>query len=279
MRMTLASGLASLPRAHATVEGLKDRILIIEDDPINGEMLRATLEYSGYKCDIALTAGAGVERLKRNLFHAVIVDLGLPDCSGLELIGALRLISQLPILVVSGHDEEAYKIAAFDNGADDYVVKPFLPAELAARVRAKMRQYRADQSGRTSRDQPFEEEAEVGLSRMERALLALLVRNQGQTVSEIDIIAAIWGAKSAATGADLRSLVLKVRRKLASRRQPLFILNERGVGYYVSSWGRFPRRQLPEADLIAAPQTSANPVPLQRYVTGLDDDAPKQMAG
>lgn len=217
-----------------------EHILIVEDDPIIAEMLRATLDYSGYRCEVAATGAAAVERFRSERPDAVVTDLGLPDTDGLELISVLRSLSQIPVIVVSGRSAEADKIAALDNGADDYIQKPFLPGELIARLRAKLRLYRHDQP--VEPDSLYQLEHDVSLSRMERALLALLVQRQGATVPEEEIIATLWGPECRGTSGDLRSLVLKLRQKLQMERQPLFILNERGVGYYVSAFGRFPQR-------------------------------------
>lgn len=224
-----------------------DRILIVEDDPIICESIRAVLDYCGFTCATAADAASAMGRLRKGNPDAIVVDLGLPDCDGIELIAAMRHASDVPIIVVSGRTAEADKIAALDSGADDYIQKPCLPGELVARVRAKLRQYRSHP--RNQSDTPYEmgPDTECGLSRMERSLLALLVHHQGATVPEDQIIAALWGSASNATGADLRTLVLKLRRKLEELRQPLFVINERGVGYYVSGWGRFPRRRRDEA--------------------------------
>lgn len=221
----------------------KEHILVVEDDPLIGEMVRATLEYSGYTCETALTAASALDRFKSAKPDAIVADLGLPDCDGIGLITVLRGLSQIPVIVVSGRGAESDKIAALDCGADDYIEKPFLPAELVARIRAKLRVARPHQQLEEA-DDPYEIERETDhcLSRMERTLLALLVQHKGATVSEDEIIASLWGPYRKATSADLRSLVLKVRRKLEEQRLPLFVLNERGVGYHVAGFGRFRRR-------------------------------------
>jgi two-component system KDP operon response regulator KdpE len=222
--------------------GSNDRILIVEDDQIQCEMMRAALEWSGFTCE---TAGSGVSALKQFKNHTldgVVADLGLPDCDGVELISIIRTSSDVPVIVVSGHSDEADKIAALDHGADDYLVKPFLPGELAARLRAKLRQSRAHPPGSTEHHETHREDV-LRLSRLERALLALLIHRKGETVAEDEIIATIWGSCTHSTSADLRSLVLKLRRKLDEQHQPMFVLNERGVGYYVSSFGQFPIRR------------------------------------
>jgi two-component system, OmpR family, KDP operon response regulator KdpE len=216
-------------------------ILVVEDDPIVSEILRVTLESSGYTCETATTAASALDRFKTSRPDAIITDLGLPDRDGIELVSALRGLSRIPVLVLSGRAQEADKIAALDQGADDFIEKPFLPGELVARVRAKLRQARILQPQEAD---PYHIDAatEASLSRMERALLAILVQHRGATISEEKLIASLWGPYRQATSGDLRSLVLKLRRKLQQQLHPLFVLNERGVGYRVSGFGRFPMR-------------------------------------
>jgi two-component system KDP operon response regulator KdpE len=216
-------------------------ILVVEDDPIVSEILKATLEYSGYTCETATTAASALDRFRISHPDAIITDLGLPDSDGIELVSALRGLSRVPVLVLSGRRAEADKIAALDHGADDYIEKPFRPGELVARVRAKLRQARLHQA---EEPDPYQinPATEAAMSRMERALLAILVQNRGATISEEKLIASIWGPHRQATSGDLRSLVLKLRRKLQEEHHPLFVLNERGVGYRVSGFGRFQRR-------------------------------------
>jgi len=222
--------------------GQNGLILIVEDDPIVCESLRAVLEHCGYACSVAPNAAVALDHLRNVHPDAVVTDVSLPDCDGIELIAAIRGMSRIPILVVSGRSDEASKIAALDNGADDYIQKPFPPGELLARIRAKLRLRHVLESGAGDELCAFTLDNDLDLSRMERALLALLIKHQGTTISEDRIIRAVWGAPGAANSADVRALVLKLRRKLELQRQPLFILNERGVGYYVSRWGRVPSR-------------------------------------
>jgi len=228
-----------------------EHILIVEDEPILCEILRATFEYGGYTCETAATGAAALEHFQKGKPDAVIADLGLPDCDGIEFIAALRGLSRVPVIVVSGRSAEADKIAALDHGADDYVEKPFLPGELVARVRAKLRHHHAGQLEGPASPEQIMRESEIGLSRMERALLSFLVQRQGATASEEEIIATLWEPHCKATSADLRSLVLKVRRKLQVQHQPLFVVNDRGVGYYIArGWDRFPHEARDEAQVV-----------------------------
>ena len=238
-------------------------ILVVEDDPIVSEILKATLEYSGYTCETATTAASALDRFRMGHPDAIITDLGLPDSDGIDLVSAFRGLSRIPVLVLSARRTEADKIAALDHGADDFIEQPFRPGERVARVRAKLRQARLHQAEEPDPYQ-IDPATEAAMSRMERALLAILVQNRGATISEERLIASIWGPHRQATSGDLRSLVLKLRRKLQEQHHPLFVLNERGVGYRVSGFGRFQRRPVeaaPPAEIaeiasVAAPEVS-----------------------
>jgi two-component system KDP operon response regulator KdpE len=244
-----------------------EHILVVEDDPIVSEILRATLEYSGYTCEAVTTAASALDRFRTSRPDAILTDLALPDSDGMDLVSALRDLSQIPVLVLSGRRSEADKIAALDRGADDYIEKPFLPGELVARIRAKLRQARHHQPVETENPYKIDAATEASLSRMERTLLSALVRHQGATVSEQKLIAGIWGPYRQATNGDLRSLVLKLRRKLQEQHHSLFVFNERGVGYRISGFGRFPR-YLGDARSPADEPSSAPPQVLEG---GLED--------
>src|SRR5437764_11460790 len=118
---------------------MKPFILIVEDDPQIRRFLRATLTAEGYVYDEALTAAEGLSQVNARRPDLILLDLGLPDRDGLEVIRRVRESSQLPIVVLSARGEESDKIAALDLGADDYVAKPFGVGELLARIRAALR--------------------------------------------------------------------------------------------------------------------------------------------
>jgi two-component system KDP operon response regulator KdpE len=213
-------------------------ILVVEPDPIQGESVRAVLEYCGFTCVIVATGVAALHRFKRDRADAIVADPDLPDCDGLELISTLRSASRVPLIIVSRQCTEDAKVAALDLGADDYVAKPFHPGEFVARIRAKLRLSHLDQS-----DHPVDpdRQADLDLSKMERVLLSQLIKHQGAVVPDDQLIAALWGSHGDGTQTDLRVLVLRLRRKLELQHQPLFVLKKRGVGYYVSGWGRLSR--------------------------------------
>lgn len=221
---------------------MTEHILVIEDDPIQSESLRSALEHCGYTCDIVASGAAALDRFRRHEPDAILVDLGLPDCDGVQLISIIRSWSQVPVIVISGRCDQTSKVAALDNGADDFVEKPFNTGELFARIRAKLRVHWGEKLDDANHPFKINLEVELNLTRMERALLSCLIKHQGDTVPEQEIIAAIWGLDSKAADADLHGLVTRLRRKLEMQQQPLFVLNERGIGYYVSGWGRLSRR-------------------------------------
>src|SRR5687768_3384990 len=119
------------------------RILLVEDDPPLLTILQAAMSYGGFKSEAARSGAEAIEAFRNRRFDAVLVDLGLPDLDGTDLLHTLREISDVPILVVSGRDTERDKIDALDRGADDFIPKPFLPGELLARIRSALRRYRS----------------------------------------------------------------------------------------------------------------------------------------
>src|SRR5688572_1302652 len=130
------------------------RILLVEDDPPLMTVLQASMEYGGFKGESVRTGRDALEAFKSRKFDAVLIDLGLPDLDGGEVLRTLRAISDVPILVVSGRESERDRIEALDHGADDFIPKPFLPGELLARIRAALRRYQ------TQRDRPAVEPAD-----------------------------------------------------------------------------------------------------------------------
>ncbi len=132
-------------------------LLLIEDDPAIIHILKATLQYGGFESDSATTGLDAIERLREQPYAAILLDLGLPDLGGHNLIKLLRTISDAPILIVTGVSEQQDKILALDSGADDFIEKPFQPGELLARIRAVLR--------RSGRDGGSEDGAEPKLQR------------------------------------------------------------------------------------------------------------------
>jgi two-component system KDP operon response regulator KdpE len=221
------------------------RILVVDDEP---QMLRAlaiNLRARGYEVH---TAASGSEALLQASTHRpelVILDLGLPDMDGVDVIGGLRGWTTIPILVLSGRTDSADKVDALDAGADDYVTKPFGMDELLARLRAMARR-----GGPESEDQPVVEldEATVDLAdrRVNRRsdgqdirltptewhLLDALLRNPGKLMSQRQLLDEVWGPGYETAQGNLRLYMAQLRRKLeADPARPRHLVNEPGMGY------------------------------------------------
>ena len=219
------------------------RILVIDDEPQIRRLLRTSLGAQGYRVSVAASGAEGIEAVRIEKPDLVILDLGLPDMEGLDVIARLRAGSPVPIVVLSVRDDERGKVAALDLGADDYVTKPFGMDELVARVRAALR-HRLQAQGDAPTFQTGElrvdlvrrivtlRGAEVKLSAREYDLLSLLVRYAGRVLTHSHILREVWGPAHADDVQYLRVYVRHLREKLeADPTRPRYILTETGVGY------------------------------------------------
>jgi two-component system, OmpR family, KDP operon response regulator KdpE len=217
-------------------------ILVIDDEPPIRRLLRTSLTPQGYEVIEAETAAAGLAEIRRHAPDLVILDLGLPDRDGLEVIRTIRSTSALPIVVLSSRGDERGKVAAFELGADDYVTKPFGMAELVARIRAALR-HRLQEQG----EQPIFESGdlavdlvrrivrvkgeEVKLSPKEYDILRELVLHAGKVLTHKHLLREVWGP-AASDVQYLRIYIRQLRHKLeAEHDRPQLILTEAGVGY------------------------------------------------
>jgi two-component system, OmpR family, KDP operon response regulator KdpE len=220
------------------------RILIVEDEPPIRKFLRVALEANGFEVVDAASGREGLGRAATDTPDLVILDLGLPDLDGKDVVARIREWSQMPVLILSVRDAEAEKVAALDAGANDYVVKPFGIAELLARVRALLRssktaagEQRAEiRAGDLLVDLARHEVSIAGeavrLTPKEFDLLALLVRNAGRILTHRQILREIWGPAHEEDPQYLRVFIGRLRQKLGDDpAQPRYILNEPGVGY------------------------------------------------
>jgi len=231
------------PAANAS-EGasVPARILVIDDEPQIRRFLDISLRAQNYRVEMAEAAEAGLEALAARGADLVILDLGLPDRDGLEVLHDLREWSQVPVLVLTVRADEAEKVRAFDAGANDYVTKPFGVQELMARVRALLRWRAAPgdtppvyDDGRLrvdlARREVFVDGEPLPLARKEYALLALLVRHSGRVVTQPQMLRELWGQHHEHDTHYLRVLVGKLRQKLGDDpAAPRWILTEPGVG-------------------------------------------------
>ena len=232
---------ASLP---AAVAGARPNVLLIEDDARIRRFLRISLEANGFAVHEARNGETGLARCAELTPQAVLLDLGLPDVDGYELIGRLREWSDVPLIVLSVRAGDSDKVAALDAGANDYVTKPFSITELMARLRAALR---AAPAARRQDSTPFRcgalaidlvkrrvscADQELHLSRKEYALLRLLVVSAGRVLTHEEILREIWGPTHASDVQYLRVLVGTLRQKLGDEpAKPRYIHTVQGVGY------------------------------------------------
>jgi two-component system KDP operon response regulator KdpE len=218
------------------------RILIVEDEP---ELLRAlSINLRARKYDVE-TAGDGTTALRlasHNPPALVILDLGLPDMDGTEVIRGLRGWSQTPIVVLSAREGQSDKVDALDAGADDYLTKPFGMDELLARIRASLRRAQPAESEPVIRTSRFTidlaakrvttEAGQVRLTPTEWHLLEILAKNPGKLVSRQQLLTEVWGPAYAKETNYLRVYMAQIRQKLeADRSHPQHIITEPGMGY------------------------------------------------
>jgi two-component system KDP operon response regulator KdpE len=220
----------------------RPRLLVIDDEVQIRRLLRVTLESGGFEVREADAGKLGLSEIAGLAPDAIILDLGLPDLEGLEVLRRLRDWSQVPVLVLTVRDTEDDKIAALDAGADDYLTKPFSGRELLARVRANLRRARATNEPAIVRFGDIEVDlparlvrragAEVHLTAREYALLRLLAQHQGKVVTHRQILRELWGPNAEENTHYLRVYMTHLRQKLeANPHEPRHLKTESGIGY------------------------------------------------
>ena len=218
------------------------RILVIDDEPQIRKFLRISLGANGYEVIEAENGREGIRRAVADKADLVILDLGLPDLDGQEVITAIRSVSAVPIVVLSVRAQEMDKVEALDRGADDYVAKPFGIGELMARVRAALRQRPGEARADTLRVGELHFDfarrvvtragAEVHLSRREYELLRTLAAKPDHVLTHREILESVWGPAHVEDTAYLRVYVNQLRQKLEiDPALPRLIVTEPGVGY------------------------------------------------
>ena len=219
------------------------RILVVDDEPAIRRLLRSTLGVQDYTVLEAASVAQALEVLEREKVDLIILDLGLPDGDGFEVIDKLRPDSQVPIIVLSSRDDERGKVQALDAGADDYVTKPFGVEELVARIRAALRHRVQAQGGKPlfqcdglSVDlvhrRILRDGAEVKLSPKEYDILQQLVIHAGKVLTHRHLLREVWGSENDDDVAYLRVYIRQLRGKLETDpARPALILTEPGVGY------------------------------------------------
>jgi two-component system KDP operon response regulator KdpE len=218
------------------------RILIVDDEPQIVRMLRTSLQSSGYEVLTATNGAEAYKRFESDQPDLIITDLAMPEMNGLELTQSIRRFAQTPIIVLSVRDTDAMKVRALDEGADDYLTKPFSMPELLARVRAALR--------RASGSEPLEMRVEAGdfiidsdahtvslrgnpvhLTPKEFDLLLVFARSPGRVLTHKVLLRAIWGPAGDDQPEYLRVLIAGLRKKIERQDTPRYIQSEPWVGY------------------------------------------------
>ena len=226
-----------------------DRLfLVVEDDRQIRSFIRFSLKTQGYACVEASNGKEALNSIALEHPDVVILDLGLPDMDGIEIIKNVRSFSNIPIIVVSARDQDKEKVAALDAGADDYLTKPFSIPELLARLRVSLRHSQGE------RVQPppayrvgglevdlqkhlvFLDGEEIHFTPMEFDILALLVKNSGKVLTHSYILKEVWGSYLESDAQSLRVFMANIRRKLEKDpAKPRYIFTEVGIGYRFAS--------------------------------------------
>jgi len=219
--------------------------LIVEDDRQIRKFINFSLRSQEYDCIEAATGKEAMRMIATQNLVAIILDLGLPDMDGVELIKQVREFSDIPIVVVSARDQDNEKVEALDAGADDYLTKPFSIKELLARIRVVFRH----SNGNKKEDAPVVykvadlevdlekhkvtlEGKDIHFTPMEYNVLALLIKNSGKVLTHKYIVKEVWGVYFDSEIQSLRVFMASIRRKLEKNpAKPRYILTEVGIGY------------------------------------------------
>jgi two-component system KDP operon response regulator KdpE len=224
----------------------KSRVLVVDDEPAILRFLKPALEANGYEMDSVGTVAEALKKIAASAPDAVVLDLGLPDGDGKDVIRRVRQWSDVPIIVLSARDREIEKIESLDLGADDFVNKPFSVGELMARLRTSLR-HRMQAHNETPqlrtgdleidivKHRVMRAEQEVKLTPKEFELLSFLVRHSGKVVTHRQILTAVWGPAHTEDTQYLRVYIGQLRQKLETDPDnPAILVTEPGIGYRVS---------------------------------------------
>jgi two-component system, OmpR family, KDP operon response regulator KdpE len=217
-------------------------VLVVDDEPNIRRALRVWLEQHDYEVILAATGEEALDLAATRSPDVVILDLVLPDISGLEVCRGLREWSQAPIIVLSAKGEERDKIEALDHGADDYLTKPFGMGELLARIRAVLRRVDVGSSSPVLRGGDLQldqvkrlvtiSDREVHLTPTEYEMLRFLMANAGKVLTHRTLLRTIWGPSHEDASETLRVFIAQLRRKIEPEaHRPMYIRTEPGIGY------------------------------------------------
>lgn len=226
------------------VETKGSQVLIVEDEPALAEAIRYNLEREGYRVGVALDGRRGLEQFRTGRPDLVVLDLMLPEITGLDLCRMIRSDSTVPIIVLTAKDSEADKVAGLELGADDYLTKPFSMRELVSRVRAQLRRAGMSPSeservlvGGEIEVDPERHEVRVGgsdvqLTPKEFAILHLLMERKGRLLTRDFLIDEVWGSDYVGDQKTLDVHIKRIREKVESdSHQPQHVVTVRGLGY------------------------------------------------
>lgn len=220
----------------------KSEILIIDDEPQMRKLLEITLQSNGYLSKTAASAKEGLIMSENHPPELILLDLGLPDDSGHNVLQKLRQWYTNPIIILSVQKNETDIIKALDNGANDYLSKPFRTGELLARIRSALRSINTDEGETTisfgdlnvdlSTRSVWKNDQLLKLTATEYNLLALLIRNEGKVLTHQYLLRAIWGPGYINQSQYLRVFIAQIRKKIEDDpNRPFYLLTEAGVGY------------------------------------------------
>ena len=222
-------------------------VLVIEDEKSIGDFIGKTLASHDYKVTLATNGKEGLALLTSTLPDLVLLDLGLPDMDGIDVIKKTREWSSLPIIVISARVQEREKVAALDEGADDYITKPFGTEELLARIRTALRHSNRITTDMGSSNRPYSAKGlvidfdkrivsvdgnEVHLTRVEYKIVSMLAKYSGKVITYSSLIDQVWGPYADDNNRILRVNMANIRRKLEKNPgEPEYIFTELGIGY------------------------------------------------
>jgi len=225
----------------------KTTILVVEDEPIICNFIATTLSANDYKAIKCNTGKDAIALIPSHCPDIILLDLGLPDMDGLQVLKEVRQWSGIPIIIVSARNQETEKVQALDLGADDYITKPFGTSELLARIRAAIRHNARLETGNEFPSSSFKSNGlminfdkrnvivngeEVHLTQIEFKLVSLLAHSSGKVLTYDSIITKIWGPFAVKDNQILRVNMANIRRKLElNPADPQYIFTELGVGY------------------------------------------------
>lgn len=230
---------------------MSTKVLLIEDEPSIADTITYTLSTEGFACRWCDTGAAGLEEIDKDKPHIIILDVGLPDCNGFELCKKIRKDHDLPIIFLTARSEEIDRVVGLEIGGDDYMVKPFSPRELAARVKAILRRTQAKNKQASAEASthkvPFSVDedrclitfhgSELKLSRYEYRLLKVLIDKPGWVFSRDKLMELVWDEPEASMDRTVDAHIKSLRAKLRgvnSDEEP--IKTHRGMGYSLKEW-------------------------------------------